>query len=257
MAIPTFEIYALKYAGPFIRPASLVRWYQDFEQSALVNYYFFAIRGGEETILVDCGCSPRWAQEKNLANYVNPVEVLKRINIDARKVQHLVVTHIHFDHVGGVSLFPEAAIYVQEKEFNFWTRNPIAKRAPFLMLTDLEANRLLAKLKGTKRLKIVRGDKKILPGIELLLCPGHTLGLQTVRVNTKKGKAIVGSDAGHVFSAFRTDIPSALITDMVAWMKSYDKIRKKASSIDLIFPGHDTALLENYPKVATDITRLA
>jgi hypothetical protein len=81
--------------------------------------------------------------------------------------------------------------------------------------------------------------------------------LQTVRVNTEKGKAIVGSDAGHVFSAYQTDIPSALITDLVAWMKSYDKIRKKASSIDLIFPGHDTALLENYPKVAEDVTRLA
>jgi glyoxylase-like metal-dependent hydrolase (beta-lactamase superfamily II) len=257
MTIPTYEIYALKYAGPFTRPASLVRWYQDFDQSAQVNYYLFAIRGGGETILVDCGCSPRWAQEKSLANYVNPVQVLKRIQIDARQVRHLVVTHIHFDHVGGVSLFPKAMIYVQEKEFNFWMKDPIAERAPFLLLTDPLANRYLARLKGTKRLKIIRGDKKILPGIELLLCPGHTLGLQTVRVNTGKGKAIVGSDAGHVFSAFRTDIPSALITDMIAWMKSYDKVRKSASSLDLIFPGHDPALLEDYPKVAEDVTRLA
>jgi glyoxylase-like metal-dependent hydrolase (beta-lactamase superfamily II) len=141
MAIPTYEIYALKYAGPFTRPASLVRWYQDFDQSAQVNYYLFAIRGGRETILVDAGCSLRWAREKSLANYVNPVQVLKRIEIDARQVRHLVLTHIHFDHVGGITLFPKAMIYVQEKEFNFWMKDPIAKRAPFLLLTDPPANR--------------------------------------------------------------------------------------------------------------------
>jgi hypothetical protein len=43
---------------------------------------------------------------------------------------------------------------------------------------------------------------------------------------------------------------------MIAWMKSFDKIRAKASSIDLIFPGHDPALLTNYPKVAEDVVQL-
>jgi hypothetical protein len=43
---------------------------------------------------------------------------------------------------------------------------------------------------------------------------------------------------------------------MIAWLKSYDKLRAKASSIDLIFPGHDVIMLQNYPKVAEDVTRL-
>jgi hypothetical protein len=43
---------------------------------------------------------------------------------------------------------------------------------------------------------------------------------------------------------------------MIAWMKSFDKIRAKASSMDLIFPGHDPALLTNYPKVAGDVAKL-
>jgi glyoxylase-like metal-dependent hydrolase (beta-lactamase superfamily II) len=44
---------------------------------------------------------------------------------------------------------------------------------------------------------------------------------------------------------------------MAAWLESYDKVRSRASSIDLIFPGHDTQLLTGYPKVAQDVTRLA
>ena len=257
MAIPTYEIYALKYAGPFTKPASMMNWFQDLDKTIRINYYIFAIRGGGETIIVDCGCSPELAKERDLSGYVNPVEVLKRIDIDAQKVKYLVATHIHFDHISGVELFPGATIFLQEKEFDFWMRNSIAKRAPFHLVTDPVANRYLAKLEGKRRLRLIWGDKKILPGIELLLCPGHTIGLQTVAVNTEKGRAIVGSDAAHVFSSYRTDIPSAIITDMIAWMKSYDKIRAKASSIDLIFPGHDRALLDNYPKVAEDVSRLA
>jgi glyoxylase-like metal-dependent hydrolase (beta-lactamase superfamily II) len=256
MAIPTYEIYALKYAGPFTRPASMVSWFQDMDKSIRINYYIFAIRGGGETIIVDCGCAPELARERSLAGYVNPVEVLKRIDIVAGDVKYLVATHIHFDHISGVELFPRATIFVQKKEFNFWMKDPIAGRAPFLYVTDPVANRYLASLEGKERLRFIEGDKEVLPGIELMLCPGHTIGLQTVAVNTGKGIAIIGSDAAHVFSSFRTDIPSAIITDMIAWMKTYDKIRAKASSMDLIFPGHDVALLEDYPKVAEDVSQL-
>jgi len=90
----------------------------------------------------------------------------------------------------------------------------------------------------------------------LLHTPGHTIGMQSVAVNTEKGVAIVGSDTAHVFSSYRTDIPSGIIMDMIAWMKSYDKMRAKASSVDLIFPGHDSALLEKFPKVAEGVSRL-
>jgi glyoxylase-like metal-dependent hydrolase (beta-lactamase superfamily II) len=256
MATPTYEIYALKYAGPLLRPASIVTWFQDMDKMTEINYYIFVIRGGGETVIVDCGIAPKLGQERNLNGYVSPAEVLKRIDIDARQAKHVVATHIHFDHISGVELFPRATIYIQEKEFLFWMKNPIAQRTPFKNLTDPVGNRYLAKLEGTKRLKLIRGDKKILPGIELLLAPGHTIGLQVVAVNTAKGTAIVGSDLAHLFGSYRTDIPSAIITDMIAWMKSYDKIRAKASSIDLMFPGHDPALLTNYPKVAEGVAQL-
>ena len=256
MTVPTYKIYALKYAGPFTRPASMINWFQDMDKSIQINYYIFAIRGEGETIIVDCGCAPGLARERNLTGYVNPAEVLERIDILAAEVKYLVATHIHFDHVSGIELFPRATVFVQEKEFNFWIKDPIAGRAPFLHVTDQVANQYLAGLEGTKRLRLIRGDKEILPGIELLLCPGHTIGLQTVAVKTEKGTAIIGSDAAHVFSSYRTDIPSAIITDMIAWMKSYDKIRERASSIELIFPGHDIALMDHYPKVAEGVSRL-
>ncbi len=257
MAAPVYEIYALKYGGPYTRPASFVHWFQDMDKNTQINYYIFAIRGGGNTIVVDCGVDPELARQRNLAGYVSPAEALKRIDIDAGKVSHLVVTHIHFDHISGIRLFPRAAIFVQEKEYNFWMKNPISKKPPFMHVSDPGANRYLSRLEGNPRLKLVRGDKKILPGIELLLAPGHTPGLQAVAVHTAKGTAIVGSDLAHTSASYRTEFPSALITDLILWMKSYDKIKARVSSPDLLFPGHDLALLENYPRVAEDVSRLA
>ena len=49
---------------------------------------------------------------------------------------------------------------------------------------------------------------------------------------------------------------SILITDLIGWIESYDKLRAKATSIDLVFPGHDMSMAKDFPKVAEDVTRL-
>jgi hypothetical protein len=51
MKIPSYEIYALKYAGPFIRPAAMMTWFHDLDKTTPVNYYLFALLGGEEPSL--------------------------------------------------------------------------------------------------------------------------------------------------------------------------------------------------------------
>jgi glyoxylase-like metal-dependent hydrolase (beta-lactamase superfamily II) len=254
---PVYEICAVKYAGPFSRSVAKVLWNTDWEKETLVNYYVWVIKGKNETLIVDCGVAPALAQKMDLKGYVNPVEVLARIGLEASQIKKVVITHINFDHVSGIELFPKATFYVQEKEFNFWIKDPVAKKPPFLMYSDLVGNDHLARLEGTERLVLVRGDQEILPGIELLLAPGHTPGLQVVAVNTAKGTAIVGSDCGHIFENYETEIPSCFIVDLVAWMKTYDRVKSKVSSPGLLFPGHDMKMLTDYPKVAEDITRLA
>lgn len=129
--------------------------------------------------------------------------------------------------------------------------------APFKHVADEAANEYLSSLEGTDRLVLLKGDQDILPGIECLLSPGHTVALQAVAVNTAKGTAILGSDCAHVFRNYQENWPSALIVDLVAWMKTYEKLRERASSLDLMFPGHDSLMSENYPEVAKDVTKLA
>jgi len=251
-----YEIYALKYAGPFVRAGASVMWYRDWGTKVKINYYIWCIRGEGETIVVDTGVTPGLAAERELDGYVNPADVLSRIGVEADEVRHVIITHMHFDHANGVSLFPNATFYVQEEEYRFWVENPIAQRPPFKSLADADAASYLAALEGTNRLVLLDGDQQILHGIECLLSPGHTVALQTVAVNTAGGRAIIGSDCGHVFANFDEDWPSTLIVDLVGWMKTYDKLRAQVSSPELLFPGHDRRLMEEYPEVAPDITRL-
>ena len=254
--MPEYEIYALKYAGPFIRTGAHVMWYQDWEKVETINYYIWCIKGENETVVVDAGVTPQMAAERELDGYVNPAEVLERINVRADEVRHVVITHMHFDHAGGAGLFPQATFYIQKDEYRFWLEDPVSGRPPFKQVSDPVSTEYLRSLEGTNRLVLLEGDRQVLPGIQCLLSPGHTVGLQTVAVKTSSGTAIIGSDCAHVFRNYHEDWPSALIVDLVGWMKTYDKLRARASSPELLFPGHDRLLLENYPEAAADVTRL-
>ena len=116
MAIPTYEIYALKYGGPYTRPGCIrstgSRIWIRTTQIQLLHLCHSGRRGN------DCRglrVHPDAAKQRNLASYVSPAELLKRIDIDAAKVKHLILTHVHFDHVSGIQLFPKAAFTFRRK----------------------------------------------------------------------------------------------------------------------------------------------
>lgn len=74
--------------------------------------------------------------------------------------------------------------------------------------------------------------------------------LPALAVETAKDTAVVCSDLTHIARNFKEDWPSALIADLPGWMVSFDKVRAKASAIDLLFPRHDKVMLLDYPKAA-------
>jgi len=188
------------------------------------------------------------------------VDVLTRIGVDGTNVTKVAITHMHWDHVGGMEMFPKAfpkaTFYVQKKEYEFWIKHPVARRSFMRTFVDDIGNRSLTALEGTPRLVLVQGDLNIGPGLDILYAPGHTVALQSLGVDTVKGRAVVASDCGHLARNFKEDHPSSLITDLIGWLETYERLRGVATSVDLLFPGHDAGMLRDYPMVSEDVTRL-
>jgi glyoxylase-like metal-dependent hydrolase (beta-lactamase superfamily II) len=257
----TYEIFALKYAGPLEGPAMVLKWMRDLDKTAFRGYYIWCIRevdgNPEETIVVDSGITPETAAARDISPYVSPADMVLRMGTDAASVKHVILTHLHWDHANGVSLFPNATFYVQEKEYRFWLEDPLAKRPPLCHVGNVECLAYLKELEGTDRLVLLKGDTDLWSGIRCVLAPGHTVGLQAVTVNTSGGIALIGSDCAHVFENYTEDWPSSIIVDMLEWLRTYDKVRSLVTDTKLLFPGHDLRMTENYQKVAEDVTKLA
>jgi glyoxylase-like metal-dependent hydrolase (beta-lactamase superfamily II) len=257
---PEYEIYAAKYGGPLFRKVAIVLWNVGWDEDGPINYYVWAIKAKNgEITLVDTGSSPAQGAARKVPGFVDPIDVVARIGAGADSVSKVVITHMHWDHVGNIEgylrAFPKAKFYVQQREFDFCVKDPVCLRKPVVVVFDPAAIKIVGDLERSDRLVIVDGDVNLATGIDLFLAPGHTLGLQVVRVNTAKGPAVVGSDCAHVFRGYREDNPSVFIMDMPAWIRSFDKVKSKAA-IDLIFPGHDILMDQNYPKVAEGVTQL-
>ncbi len=257
ITMPLYQIYALKFAGPFSSSGAFVMWNKEWEKVCQRNYYFWCLKSAEQTILVDAGVSSRLAGERNLAGYVNPVQLLEGIDVGVEEVRQVILTHLHWDHIDGITLFPQAHIYVQKAERDFWLRSEMAQRRPFTFFLNDTTRAACMAIEDAGRMSLVDGDQEILPGITCLLAPGHSVALQAIAVDTARGRAILGSDCAHLFRNYQEEWPSALIIDMVAWVHSIGKLKSRVSSPELLFPGHDPLMTENYPEIAPGITRLA
>ena len=168
---PSYEIYAAKYAGPFMSKLAFLLWNQGWDQDIERYYYIWVVKGPTETILVDTGVGVTMAADRKLTGYVNPVDVAARIGVKPTDVTKVIISHMHWDHVGGMEMFPKAypkaTFYVQKREYDFWTKHPVAKRKIFAGTADPLAYKIMQEMEGTPRLQLVNGDMNIGPGLDI------------------------------------------------------------------------------------------
>ena len=119
---PAYEVYAVRYATmPGFPVAALVQGAERRRKLDIAMAIWVLKGPGGRTVLVDAGFYRPQFLRKNVAGYTRPDRALERLGIRPEQVTDVVVTHMHWDHVNGVDLFPKARVWIQKDEFAYYT----------------------------------------------------------------------------------------------------------------------------------------
>ena len=120
---PAYEIYALKYFGLHSVPVSELALGAPKKDTMNMFFMYWLIRGNNgKNILVDAGFLKDLDifKQLNTTFYIRPDSVLLELNMKPNEITDIILTHPHWDHIDGVNLFPQAKIWIQKEDFNYF-----------------------------------------------------------------------------------------------------------------------------------------
>lgn len=207
--------------------------------SPITSWY---VKADGRNVLIDTGISLQDNQKYLHGNAYEEIktfeQALDSAGITPEDVDIIIQTHLHYDHCGNTRHCKNAKVIVQEDELNF----AYSPHALFYGSYNLSF------LKDLK-FNIVSGDSEILPGIKVILIPGHTPGTQAISIETAKGKAVISgfcSIKDNFFppEAMRLRWPVMAPGVSVNSLQAFDSALKIKGLADIIIPQHDMEFAE-------------
>jgi glyoxylase-like metal-dependent hydrolase (beta-lactamase superfamily II) len=247
--IPDHSIYAIRYAdSPGDSVADLVMGAPKDEKVDTI-FAVWLIRGGGRNILFDSGFHrERWFKEWNITNYFRPDEAVKFSGVQPEQITDIVISHAHWDHLGGIDLFPKAVVWIQREEFRYYTGDAWQPGGDHGGI-DPDDVQELVRLNTEGRVRLVDGDNvELFPGIRAYTGGHHTYCSQYLLVEGSPA-FVLASDNAYLYRNLYTHTASATFTDdfHAANVKNQERMIQMAGSIDRVIPGHDALQFQKYP----------
>ncbi|HJX96024.1 MAG TPA: N-acyl homoserine lactonase family protein [Candidatus Acidoferrum sp.] len=213
-------------------------------------YALWLIRGGGRNILFDSGFHrERWFKEWTIKDYLRPGEAVKLAGVNPEEVTDIVISHAHWDHMGGIDLFPKAVVWIQKEEFRYYT-GPAWQPGGDHGGIDPEDVQQLVRLNTQGRLRLVDGDNvEIFPGIRAYTGGRHTFASQYLRVDGNP-PFVLASDNVYLYRNLAEHKASATFSDAdhAANIAAQSRMIELAGgNPDRVIPGHDAAQFQKYP----------
>ena len=249
---PKYEVFAIQFATlPQFPVSSLVKG-ADPERKLDIAMMVWLIRGGGHNILVDSGFyREELVREWKPVDFVKPDEAVLRAGVAATDITDVIITHAHWDHAGGASLFPNAQIWIQKDEYEYYlTRTGRGG----VTAEDMD---YLRRANEAKRLHLVNGDnREILPGIRVYTGGLHTYASQYVSVTATPGTVVLASDNVYLYENIDQHVAIAQTFDAGLNLAAQDRMKSMVHDVRLIIPGHDPAVMQRFPRVTPGVVRI-
>ncbi len=253
---PHYEVYALKYAERQARRPEHFIGGDPHDQPMDMDYFVWAIVGPDSTWIVDTGFDRLDAARRQRTLVRSVTEALATIDLDAASVDNVILTHLHYDHVGGFAQFPRATFHLQDDEMGYATGRYMTHHGFSNAYTpDHVAD--LVHLVYDQRVSFIDGDAALAPGLSVHLVGGHTKGLQVVRVATALGWLVLASDASHFYENMETGRPFPIAFNLGPMLEGHRRCYQLASSAEAVIPGHDPRVFDLFPPARPGLDGIA
>ena len=246
MSSDTHEVYAIHYGHHPRRAAENFIGGDPHAVLQPLDYYVWAIVGAAGTIILDTGFD-KTVGDRRKRQIVKPVhEGLAGMGIAPNSIKDVIVSHLHYDHCGNFDLFPQARYHLQDREMQCATGRCICHAQ---LRNSYEEDYVVSMVRKVFAGRVIfhDGDDEIAPGITVHRIGGHAMGLQSVRVKTKRGYVVLASDATHLYTHMQEGRIFPTTYNVAEVLEGYATLKKLASSERHIVPGHDPEVLKRYP----------
>jgi glyoxylase-like metal-dependent hydrolase (beta-lactamase superfamily II) len=251
-ALPEYEVFAVRYAERDGWRRNAFPGGDPHDGPLGLDYFVWVARNAERTIVVDLGFT-REIAAKRKRNFIRPPrEGLAMLGVDTGSVRDVIVTHMHYDHVGTYADFAHAQFRLQEDEMDYAT-GKYMKYGRFRHGYEIEDVVGMVRLVHDDRVQFHSGAGDVAPGISVHRIGGHTKGCQCVRVHTRRGWVVLASDCSHYYENFEKNRFYSSLFNVGEQGDGFELMRRLASSPQHIVPGHDPLVMKRYCAPAKEL----
>ena len=248
-AAPNYSIQAIRYSTAPNVPVDELVVGGPRDQKVDIAMVVWLIRGGGHTILFDSGFHrDTHLKEFPMKDYLRPDEAVKLAGVQPADVTDIVISHAHWDHMGGLDLFPKAQVWIQKEEYRYYTMNAWQPGGEHGGIDREDVEQLL-KLNTEGRVHLINGDNvEIFPGIRAYTGSRHTYASQYLRVDGNP-PYVLASDNVYFYLNLSAHLASATFSDgdHAANIAQQSRMVQLAGSADRVVPGHDLLQFQKFP----------
>ena len=251
---PLRRVYALSYGRSRYRRDKQI--HGGASAKTPFEWMFWLIDGPGGPVLVDTGFDDApLARSRGFTRYERPVSKLEVLGVAPEDVRELVLTHLHWDHVGGLAAFPRARVWIQRAELEHarGRLGPHKQRSKGMRWSDLQA---LEQAAAEGRLQVIEGEVELLPGVRLVPGGAHTPGAQMVEVDSLDGRVVIGGDTAYLYrNLFRQRATGTNVGEQAS-LAGLQRMYRRAASPFYALPGHDPRVLRYFKPVGPGVVRI-
>jgi glyoxylase-like metal-dependent hydrolase (beta-lactamase superfamily II) len=250
--LPTFNLYAIRYATREARRRDHFIGGDPHDGPMPMDYFAWVAVGDDRVIMIDTGFTRAVAEQRGRTFLRCPVESLSELSISPEEVDDVILTHMHYDHVGNFDRLPKAQFHLQEREIHY----AVGKYMRFPRLAhSFEVDDVcgIVRMNYDRRVTFYDGDAELVPGVRVHRAGGHSAGLQFVSVHTARGWVVLASDVTHFYENMESGRPYTTAFHIGEMLEGFERLRAVAGSDDRIVPGHDPLVMQRYSPVRNDL----